>query len=79
MKREEIEAQVKEILDNQIDANIISYGNSLNALTDLFIELSNERCKEQRSICAYDFATGEAESIKDWMDNILNAPLPEIK
>ena len=72
MKREEIEAQVKEILDNQIDANIISYGNSLKELTDLFIKLSNERCREQRQICA------DSQPMSVPTKWIMNAPLPEI-
>jgi len=78
MKRTEIDSKI--ILSIQ-SANTGISGNAIleiaEKLTDLFIELSNERCIDQRMIC-HDEILKIDESLCEIMDPVLNAPLPEI-
>lgn len=74
MTRAEIKQQIKSIpniykslLDSEIDE-----------LTDLFIELSNERCKEQRDICAAQIVENKESCNFTKYGAILNAPLPKL-
>lgn len=68
MKREEIEKGIERILGMKAYAD-----PEVVKLTDLFIELSNSRCEEQKLLCGY------ACDDSYYYPEIVNAPLPEIK
>jgi len=74
MNGAEIEEKIEEVIRGVIDTNLITKKEVLAELTDLFITLSNERCKEQRVLCENRFRT----SLKNVSYSILNAPLPLI-
>jgi len=74
MNRTALEERILEILDSQI-LNATWFGNAQKDLADLFIELSNERCIDQRMIC-HDEILKIDESLCEIMDPVLNAPLP---
>ena len=74
MKRAEITEKIEYLfsLDNKNRQWI------MDQLTDLFIELSNERCQEQREYCERSFINDGYDANSDTAYRILNAPLPEI-
>jgi len=72
MDRTEIEDEILRIISKSKTGFIAA-----ERITDLFIELSNERCIDQRMIC-HDEILKTDESLCEIMDPVLNAPLPEI-
>lgn len=88
MTRAEIEERIKEIVNRPLGVTTIrgkeikqidTEGRSVTIieLTDLFIQLSNERCVNQKEICFNKMMLGEEMSYN--LNAVLNAPLPEIK
>lgn len=65
MKHHEIKERIEEIFYNQLNDR----QQAISELTDLFIELSNERCEDQKKLCH----KWDLEGYK-----ILTAPLPLI-
>ena len=80
MKRAEIEERINMILSHKLhtEDGMVFFGIAQEELTDLFIELSNERCIDQRIIASDEYlrVSGFHEEVAN--DAILNAPLPEI-
>jgi len=77
MNRTVLEEQIGQTIEKarSVDSvgEYVNKTNLVQALTDLFIELSNERCKEQKVICCDNFHWGSVDE-----NSILNAPLPEL-
>jgi len=74
MTREEIENKIIQVLDENHLWKLDVYA----PLTDLFIELSDERCIDQRMIADDEYHKVCFEHDEHISDAILNAPLPEI-
>jgi len=78
MNREEIEEKIMKEVNQNFNHN--HHELLKKNLTDLFIELSNERCKEQINIC---YEEGIAKwtigmTFPDRLNIIKNAPLPSL-
>lgn len=83
MKRAEIEQQINDIILSRCE---IQNGDTFlpecqlsitsKQLTDLFIQLSEERCKEQRQICYDRYENSDWETTDE--TTILNATLPTL-
>jgi len=82
MNREHIKNRIWALVLNNTNENgAFNSIKSLDLLTDLFIELSNERCKEQRDICKESFLmerSNEIASIYSLVNSIVKADTPSL-
>lgn len=84
MKRIDIERQIdKELQEYYVsspEGQVIPesyFGILTSTLTDLFIQLSEERCREQRISCEKEFNYWHIPS-PGYSNTILNAPFPTL-
>jgi hypothetical protein len=83
MNRTEIEEKIRAIIEEYDDFMIMPEDVELisKKYLNLFIELSNERCEEQREICSDVYLKSDNKGLK-WFQievDILNSPSPQIE